>query len=183
MSHKQHQAVFLDRDGVINKEVDYLYKPSEFEFIDGVLDACKQYQNAGYLLIVITNQSGIARGYFSEDDFHHLNHWMLEQFKQYGVNISAVYYCPHHPNQGSLSYRKECNCRKPKPGMIIQAQTEWNIDLARSLLFGDKRSDIEAGKAAGVGTNILLESGHKVSDVDKTCADMVLSQLQYLVIK
>jgi len=168
------KALFLDRDGVINKEKNYLYKVEEFEFIDGVFDTCKFFQDRGYELIIITNQAGIARGYYTEEDFHKLNDWMLEEFKKRGIKISKVYFCPHHPD-----FTGECECRKPKPGMILQAQGEFGLDLSSSILVGDKESDIRVGKNAGVGLNVLVKSGHKI-DEKNTQADLVLKSIKDL---
>jgi len=151
------RALFLDRDGVINKEKNYLYKIEDFEFIDGVFETCKYFQDKGYLIIIITNQAGIARGKYSEEDFTKLTDWMLREFKKKNLVISKVYYCPHHPE-----FSGECNCRKPKPGMILEAQQEFNIDLNKSILVGDKNSDIEAGINAGIGKNYLISTGHQI---------------------
>jgi len=168
------KALFLDRDGVINKEKNYLYKIEDFEFIDGVFDTCKFFQNRGYEIIIITNQAGIARGYYTEEDFHKLNNWMLDEFKKRGIKISKVYFCPHHPDFTGM-----CECRKPNPGMILQAQKEFDLDLSSSILVGDKESDIKAGKNAGIGLNILVKSGHKV-DEKNTKADFVLNSIKEL---
>ena len=151
-------AVFLDRDGVINQETDYVHKVDEFHFIDGVFDACREMSKAGYRLIVITNQAGIARGYYTEDDFQQLTKWMLDTFRQQGIEIDDVYYCPHHPIHGVGDYRRDCDCRKPAPGMIIRAAQEHSLDLQRSILVGDKVTDIEAGRAAGV--HLAVERQH-----------------------
>ncbi|MEA2029862.1 MAG: D-glycero-beta-D-manno-heptose 1,7-bisphosphate 7-phosphatase [Campylobacterota bacterium] len=153
-------ALFLDRDGVINIEKDYLYKIEDFEFIDGVFDTCRYFQSKGYIIVVITNQSGIDRGYYSHDDFKILSDWMVDAFKQEGIDITKVYYCPHHP-----SISGKCSCRKPNSGMIVDAQKEFNIDLAHSLLVGDKMSDIEAGQKAGVGENYLISTGHDITNI------------------
>jgi len=170
-------AVFLDRDGVINKETDYVYKVDEFHFIEGVFAACREMSASGYRLIVITNQAGIARGYYTEADFHQLTKWMLETFRQQDVEIDGVYYCPHHPVHGVGDYRCDCDCRKPAPGMILRAANEHSLDLQRSILIGDKVSDIEAGRAAGVGCNALVLTGHSVSDQDQDKADAVFDNL------
>jgi len=151
------KALFLDRDGVINKEKNYLYKIEDFEFIDGVFETCKYFQDKGYLLVIITNQAGIARGKYSEDDFEKLTLWMLEQFKENGIQITQVYHCPHHPD-----FSGECSCRKPKSGMILEAQKEFEIDLKNSILVGDKNSDIEAGINAEIGNNYLVATGHQI---------------------
>ena len=137
----KNKAIFLDRDGTINVEKDYLYKISDFEFLPGVIDALRQLQDAGYLLIIVTNQSGIARGYYTEDDYRLLNDWMLEELKNQGINTTAVYYCPHHPEAKIAAYRINCGCRKPKLGMYELAVKEFNIDLSQSYAIGDKIRD------------------------------------------
>ena len=152
MSLGSQKALFLDRDGVINVEKDYLYKIEDFEFIDGIVSLCKHYQEKGYLLFVVTNQSGIARKYYSENDFNRLTTWMLDQFKIKGVLISKVYFCPHHPQISG-----ECNCRKPKPGMLLQAKDEYNLDMKNSVIIGDKERDIEAGYNAGLFETYLFD--------------------------
>lgn len=136
-----NKAVFLDRDGTINVEKNYLHKIEDFEFIPGVIEGLRLLQDAKFLLIIITNQSGIGRGYYTEEDFHKLNNWMLENLKKHGVNISKVYYCPHLPNAAIKKYRIDCDCRKPKLGMYNQAIKEWKIDLQASYVIGDKIRD------------------------------------------
>jgi D-glycero-D-manno-heptose 1,7-bisphosphate phosphatase len=170
-------AVFLDRDGVINREMNYVHRIEDFHFIEGVFDACLEMQRAGYRLVVITNQAGIARGYYSEDDYRVLTGWMLEEFHQRAIAIADVYYCPHHPVYGLGEYRRACDCRKPAPGMIARAAREHDLDLARSVLVGDKLSDIEAGRAAGVGCCVLVRTGHPVSDTDAGQADCIFPDL------
>lgn len=150
-------ALFLDRDGVIHREIGYLSDPGKVEFLPGIFDLCKIAQSAGYKLIIITNQSGIARGFYTEADFHALMHWMLKEFEHRGIHIDAYYFCPHHPIHGIGDYQKECSDRKPGPGMILRAATEHTLDLKHSLLIGDRYSDIEAGAAAGVEKRFLLE--------------------------
>ena len=150
------QALFLDRDGVVNREVGYLSKPEQVEFVSGIFDLCRFAQLRGYKLIVVTNQSGIARQLYTEDDFHLLMRWIDRQFSQAGIHLDGYYFCPHHPRHGVGGYRKECPDRKPQPGMLLRAAREHNIDLARSIFIGDRCSDLEAGAAAGVGTLILL---------------------------
>ena len=136
-----NKAIFLDRDGTINVEKNYLYKIKDFKFLPGVIDALKQLQQAGYLLIIITNQSGIGRGYYTEEDFRELNTWMLSILKEKGVSITDVYYCPHLPNAQVPEYRKNCDCRKPKLGMYEQAIFDYDIDLNNSYAIGDKIRD------------------------------------------
>lgn len=136
-----NKAIFLDRDGTINVEKNYLHRIEDFEFLPGVVDALKQLQQAGYMLIIVTNQSGIARGYYTEDDFQKLNDWMVTQLKMQGVIISHVYFCPHLPDAEIMEYRKECNCRKPKLGMYQQAIADYDIQLIKSYAIGDKIRD------------------------------------------
>lgn len=167
-----NKALFLDRDGVINIEKEYLYKIEEFEFIDGVFSRCQHFQENGYLLIVITNQAGIARGKYTEKDFSLLNQWMLQQFNYAGILISKVYHCPHHPE-----FTGACECRKPKPGMLYQAQKEFNLDLSQCVLVGDKEGDIQAGINAGISRNILVRSGHPV-DEENTAASTVIDSIK-----
>jgi D-glycero-D-manno-heptose 1,7-bisphosphate phosphatase len=166
------KALFLDRDGVMNVEKEYLHTIEAFEFIDGLFDTLRKAQELGYLLIVITNQSGIGRGYYSEADFKRLNTWMCEQLGNEGISIAQVYYCPHTPDA-------KCNCRKPLPGMLQQASQAFGIDFADSVLIGDKESDITAGKTAGVGRCILARSGHKI-DESRTQADAVIDSVKEL---
>ena len=144
----KHKALFLDRDGVIHKDVDYAHTPAQIEFFPEIFDIARAAHAAGEKIIIVTNQSGIARGYFSEEQFHVLMRWMLARFAQEGAPVTAYYYCPHLPNAG-------CECRKPKPGMIVQAAKDWDIDLAHSRLIGDKETDLEAGRAAGIVDVIL----------------------------
>jgi len=145
-----NKAVFLDRDGVINIDHGYTYKPSEFEFYPGVFETCRMMQQSGYKLVVVTNQSGIGRGYYSELDFQHLSQWMVQQFAEHDVNISGVYFCPHHPEKAQAQYLRHCDCRKPEPGMLLKAAQELDLDLSASIMIGDKESDVVAGKKAGV---------------------------------
>lgn len=170
------KALFLDRDGVINKEINYLHKSDDFVFIDGVFETCKDFQKAGYLIIIITNQAGIGRGYYTRKDFEILNEWMLNQFNKMGICISDVYYCPHHPENGIGEFKMDCPNRKPNPGMIFQAKEKFNIDLKKSILVGDKESDILCGKNAGVGKSYLVKTGHPF-DAELTEADGVFDSI------
>ena len=151
------KTIFLDRDGVVNKEVRYLYKLSDFEFIDGIFDACLYFQKLDYEIIIVTNQSGIARSYYNENDYLKLTEWMLGQFNDNCINILDTFYCPHGPE--SL-----CECRKPKPGMLIEAQHKYNISMKDSWMIGDSESDIKAAKAAGISNTILVRRGHLVDE-------------------
>ena len=145
-------AVFLDRDGVINVDHGYVSTWEQFEFLPGAPEALRELQDAGYLLIIVSNQSGIGRGYYSERDLHTLNQAIAEYLDStLGVTLSGFYHCPHHPTEAEGEFRQQCDCRKPAPGMIQQAVLDHGIDVKTSLLVGDKDSDIEAGRAAGVG--------------------------------
>lgn len=150
------RALLLDRDGVINVDHGYVHQIQDFEFIDGIFDLARSAHVQQYDLIVITNQAGIARGLYSEKQFNELTGWMCKEFASRGAPIAKVYFSPYHPTEGMGIYKKDDVSRKPHPGMILQAQSEFNLDLASSILIGDKVSDIQAGIAAGVGKNILL---------------------------
>lgn len=149
-------ALFLDRDGVINLDHGYVHTPEKFEFVDGIFEVVAAANRAGYLVVVVTNQAGIGRGYYSEAQFYVLTDWMKAKFADHGAQIDAVYFCPYHPENGIGKYRCESEFRKPAPGMLLQAQRELNIDLSSSIFVGDKASDMQAGKAAGVGRLLLL---------------------------
>jgi len=159
-----NKALFLDRDGVINVDEGYVHRPETFHFVPGIYDLCRAAQELSYILIVVTNQAGIARGYYTEEDFHALTRWMTGKFEEEQIRIARVYYCPYHPIHGLGQYKLNSSDRKPNPGMLFKAQADFNLCLAESILIGDKQSDIQAGHAAGVGTNILLcsapESAH-----------------------
>lgn len=141
------KALFLDRDGTINIDYGYVYRPQDFVFIDGIFELCAKAQEKGYLIIIITNQSGIARGYYSDEDFQNLNKYMIEQFAQRGIQITDVFYCPELSG----------NRRKPGCGMFTEAQQKYNIDMGASVSVGDKPRDIEAAQRAGVGKNFLYQ--------------------------
>ena len=149
------KALFLDRDGVINIEKNYLHKINDFEFIEGIFDLCNCFQNLGYQIFVVTNQSGIARGYYTEQDFEKLSVWMKTKFQEKDINITDIFHCPHHPDISG-----KCECRKPNPGMLLKAAKIYNIDLKNSIIIGDKERDIEAGLNAGLQESYLYdESG------------------------
>jgi D-glycero-D-manno-heptose 1,7-bisphosphate phosphatase len=173
----KRKAVFLDRDGVINIDHGYVYRPEDFKFIDGVFDTCRHFHQLGYLLIVVTNQSGIARGMYTEQDFQALNHWMQEKFAEEGAPIAHVYHCPHHPKFGTEAERG-CQCRKPMPGMIQAAIAEYDLDPEQCAMVGDKRGDMEAATAAGLGRKFLVTSGQSLSPADRNTADGVWQSLK-----
>ena len=166
----KNKAIFLDRDGVINKEIGYLHKIEDFEFIEGVFEACNYFQATGYLLIIITNQSGIGRGYYTEKDFHILSNWMIKQFKNNGIIIFDIFFCPHLPEN-------KCSCRKPNPKLLLNACIKHNIDIAQSWIIGDKETDIKAGNLAGIKNTILVKTGHEI-DESKTNAKYTLKSIK-----
>lgn len=153
----QH-ALFLDRDGVINVDHGYVHRPEDFDFMDGIFDVARTARTHGYLLVVVTNQAGIGRGRYSEAQFHAFTDWMCLHFKNERAPIDRVYFSPYHPTAGLGEYKQDHISRKPHPGMLLQAQSELGISLADSILIGDKLSDVEAGIAAGVGRNLLLQA-------------------------
>ena len=157
-------ALFLDRDGVINVDHGYAHTPEEFKFIDGIFDLVCAANRLGYLVVVVTNQAGIGRGYYSEEQFHSLTLWMKSRLAEHGGRIDAVYFCPYHPEHGIGEYRRESEFRKPAPGMLLQAQSELGIDIEQSIFIGDKPSDMAAGRAAGVGTLLHFNGGNASND-------------------
>ena len=175
------RAVFLDRDGVLNVDNGYVSQVDDFEFIEGVIEACKKLKEKGYLLVVITNQSGIARGYFSEEQFHTLTEWMDWSLADRGVDLDGIYYCPHHAEKGLGEYKVDCDCRKPKPGMLLSAIKDLNIDVSNSILVGDKVSDLQAGIAAGVKTNYLVRTGKEITSEGEQLATAVFADLATVV--
>ncbi len=151
-------AVFLDRDGTLNREVDYLRDPDQLELLRGVPAALGQLAEQGYALIVVTNQSGIARGYFSEADLARIHARLRDLLVEHGVRLDHVAYCPHHPTVGLPGYLRACECRKPAPGMLLDSARRLGLDLARSWMIGDSARDLEAGEAAGT-RSVLVRTG------------------------
>ncbi len=162
ISAKQTKALFLDRDGTINIEKNYVYRKEDFEFIPGIFDLIRKYRDTGFLIIITTNQSGIARGFFTGEDYQKLTDWMLAEFEKEGIKITKVYHCPHHPD-----YTGDCICRKPNPGMILRALHEFNINPNLSVLIGDKKSDILAGQNAGIRENHYIHEFLSRQGTDK----------------
>ena len=165
-----NKALFLDRDGVINVEKDYLYKIEDFEFIDGIFELCRHYIDLGYLIFVVTNQSGIARAYYSEEDFARLSLWMSKEFLKHNIKIEKIYHCPHHPDISG-----ECSCRKPNSGMLEEAANEFNINLSDSIIIGDKERDIEAGLNVGLREAYLFDESKTVKN---SRATKIVSKLE-----
>jgi D-glycero-D-manno-heptose 1,7-bisphosphate phosphatase len=150
-------ALFLDRDGVINQDCAYCYRPDQFIWIPGVFETVRTARGLGLRVVVVTNQAGIARGYYSEDDFLRLTEWMLARFEAEQADIDAVYFCPYHV-EGRPPYNHDSEMRKPRPGMLLQAAREHRLTLSESLLIGDQETDIAAGRAAGLKRTALLSA-------------------------
>jgi D-glycero-D-manno-heptose 1,7-bisphosphate phosphatase len=172
-----HKAAFVDRDGVINPDSGFLYRTEQFQFLPGAVEALKSLQAAGYLLVVITNQSGIARGLYSEAEYRRLTAHMQQLLRDAGVHLAAVEHCPHLPDAPIARYRIACDCRKPLPGMLLRAAVALGVDMAASILVGDRASDIQAGRSAGVGRCWLVRSGVALSAADLELADAVFDDL------
>lgn len=173
-------AVFLDRDGTLNVDHGYVHQIDDFQFIEGVIDACRKLKQMGFLLVLVTNQSGIARGKFSEEQFMQLTEWMDWSLADRDVDLDGIYFCPHHPEAVDESYRQNCDCRKPQPGMFLAAQRELNIDMAASYMVGDKIEDMQAAMAANVGNKVLVRSGKPITKEGEMLADWVLDSLAQL---
>ncbi|PPQ40115.1 D-alpha,beta-D-heptose 1,7-bisphosphate phosphatase [Rhodoblastus acidophilus] len=154
-------ALFLDRDGVINVDHGYVSRPEDFEFTAGAFQLARAGAEADWPVIVVTNQSGIARGFYSEQEFCELTAWMVERFRAEGARIAGVYHCPHHPEGSVDAYRADHDWRKPKPGMFLAARDDLGVDLQRSIMVGDQGSDIEAAAAAKVPVRILVRSAYQ----------------------
>lgn len=171
-----NKAIFLDRDGTLNIDYGYVHQIDDFKFIDGAIDTLRELKSMGYLLVLVTNQSGIARGLFSEDQFLQLTEWMDWSLAEQGVDLDGIYYCPHHP-EGKGEYQEDCDCRKPKSGMLLQAIKELKIDPAQSVMVGDKIEDLQAGIGAKVKTNVLVRTGKPVIEAGEQLADYVLDSI------
>jgi D,D-heptose 1,7-bisphosphate phosphatase len=157
-------AVFLDRDGVLNEDAGFVHTPEEFRWLPGAREAVRWLNDAGYLVVVVTNQTGIGRGYYGHEDFETLMRWVDEELDAVGAFVDAVYYCPHHPTEALPPYRVECDCRKPGPGLLTRAIGEWGILVGESVLLGDRATDLEAAAAAGV-RGVLFEGGDVLAAV------------------
>jgi len=166
----RRRALFLDRDGVININHGYVHSVDNFEFIDGIFDMVRAAHTKNFKIVVITNQAGIGRGFYSEQQFHQLTSWMCKIFIKAGAPIDKVYFSPFHPTEGLGKYKKNDFSRKPNPGMILQAQLELGLDLNNSILIGDKVSDIQAGISAGLGLNILFLQNKTPEIITEKCS-------------
>lgn len=165
-------AVFLDRDGVINWETHYLFRREDFHFMEGTFEGIRYLRDKGFLLFILTNQSGIARGFYQLKDFYKLSQWLLEQLDQNQAKIDKIYFCPHLPSQN-------CICRKPKPGNIFKAQEEFHLDLSQSWIIGDQKSDLQLKENAGLKYSILIQNEHSKKTTDP--ADFVFHSLGEII--
>lgn len=166
-------AAFLDRDGTLNVDVAYASRPEQIVWIDGAVDAIRRLNRAGWWVIVVTNQSGVARGLYDEKTVHALHDWMTADLARQGARVDAFYYCPHHETEGVGPYRVACNCRKPAPGLLLQAMADRPVARARSFMLGDRQRDVDAGTAAGVAS-YLYQGGN----VDAVVADILAGTAQ-----
>lgn len=166
------RAIFLDRDGVIVVDTGYISSPEELILFPDLIPVLKKLQHS-FRLIVVTNQSGVARGYFTEEDLFAINERLLHMLADYGVGLDAIYYCPHHPKVGLDKYRIKCECRKPKPGLLRLATEEFGIELDKSFLIGDKEIDIQAGRAIGIKT--IKINRNDPEPPDKSGADFIIN--------
>lgn len=158
-------AIFLDRDGTLNMERGYVYKIEDFDYIDGALESLRQLQDWGYMLVIITNQSGIARGYYTEADFQNLTHWMLSDLERRKIYIDGVYYCPHHPEGKIKYYTRQCHCRKPGTELFYRAARELDVDFGKSVAVGDRLRDLEICKETGAKGVLLSDTDEKIPGI------------------
>ena len=165
------QAIFFDRDGVLNEEVGYLWEVEKFKWTDGAREAIKFCNERGILTIVVTNQSGIARGLYTARDVEILHDFMQKSLSEIGAHIDAFYYCPHHPKGTVAEFGIVCECRKPKPGLILKACKDFKINPAQAIMFGDMERDIEAAKAAGLRGGIFFAGGNLLEAIKIHCAE------------
>lgn len=173
-------AIFLDRDGTLNKDHGYVHDSDQFEFIDGGIEALIQLKALGFVLVLVTNQSGIAKGKFTEQQFFTLTQWMDWSLADRGVDLDGIYYCPHHPEGRVQELRQHCDCRKPQPGMLLTASKELGLDIPASYMVGDKLEDMQAGAAAGVGYRVLVRTGKPITPQAQASADWVLDSIAEL---
>ena len=178
------KAAFLDRDGVINVDYGYVYKWSDFVFLPGSVQALKMLQDNGFVVVIVTNQSGIARGFYTESQFQALNEHLIRYLEGQGICLAGIYHCPHHPSVDNPFPDNKCSCRKPAPGLILEAQINHNICLSQSILVGDKLSDIQAAASAGVGLKLLVDNSDPLSVSNASVSwigDSLLSCVKYAI--
>lgn len=170
-------AVFLDRDGTIVREVDYLRRPDRMRLLPHAADAIRRLRHGGFAVVLATNQSGIARGLLTEADLADIHEALRRRLARRRARLDGIYYCPHHPEFGGAAYRRECDCRKPAPGMLLRAAWELGLDLARSFAVGDSERDLEAGRRAGCRT-VLVRTGYgRAAEARGAAADHVADDL------
>lgn len=176
-----NNAIFIDRDGTINIDKNYVYNIDNFFFIENVIDAMVTLKEMNFFLIIVTNQSGIARGLFTQYDFLLLTKWMISYLETYHhVYIDAIYFCPHHTQGIVKKFQRSCLCRKPNPGMLLDAKKRFNINMTASYMVGDTENDMLAGQFAGIGTKVLVCSGKKITKKTKTTANWIIESLAFL---
>lgn len=163
MSHARRPAIFMDRDGTLSHEVGYVNHPSRFELYPWSVDAVRLVNRAGRAAVVVTNQAGVARGYFPESVIHEVHSAMRQAMQAGGARLDAVYYCPHHPSVGEPPYRLDCDCRKPRPGLLRRAERELGVDLARSWVIGDRHGDLQLAWHVGARA-ALVKSGYGLGE-------------------
>ncbi|MGQ8363877.1 D-glycero-beta-D-manno-heptose 1,7-bisphosphate 7-phosphatase [Glaciecola sp. 1036] len=179
MTHQPEKALFLDRDGVINVNHGYVFNQQMFEWIPGIFELVKQAKQQAYLVIVVTNQSGIGRGYYSEQDFQQLTQWMLSEFDKQGCSLTDIYYCPHHPKDALGIYKQQCDCRKPAPGMINQAVAQYSLNPEHCVMVGDKAGDMQAAFSAQIGRRILFSEDKSQQSKFQTEQVTSLAQIHF----
>ncbi len=172
------KALFLDRDGVVNIEIGYLHRVEEVRFLPGIFSLCRTAMRLGYRLVIVTNQSGIARGYYTEADFETLMFWMRGELRAQGVELDAVYYCPYHPEHGVGEYKREHEDRKPGAGMLLRAQREFGVSLADSVMVGDRCSDIAAANGAGLRQAFLIAGTEEAACTGRYLAVRELAEIE-----
>ena len=171
------RAAFIDRDGVLNEERAFVHRIEDFVFLPGAIEALRALERAGYRRVVVTNQSGIARGLYTEADYQRLTDQVRERLRGEGVTLDAIEYCPHLADAPLAQYRRACECRKPAPGMLLKAIRALDLDPAGSFLVGDRLTDVQAGRAAGIGRCFLVRTGYALSGEAIGAADAVYADL------
>lgn len=180
----KNRALFLDRDGVINEDRGYVARKEDFKFLPGIFELVGLSIELGLLPIVVTNQSAIGRGWTTEESYADLTKWIHEQFSAMGAPLAGIYHCPYHPTEALARYRQDSNDRKPNPGMLLKAASDFQLDLGTSYLVGDRDTDISAGRRAGVGTCILLGKVSGAEEADWRVADLFeCKELLFTLIK
>jgi D-glycero-D-manno-heptose 1,7-bisphosphate phosphatase len=168
----KERALFLDRDGVVNREIGYVYRSEDIVFVEGIFSLCNTARKLGFRIVIVTNQSGIARGFYTEDDYHKLMQWMRKQFRNEGAPLDGAYHSPYHPEHGVGKYKREHEDRKPGAGMLHRAAHDLHLDLSQSLLIGDRCTDIAAAQAGGLRHAFFLRGTEQENcEGTFTCVD------------